>query len=202
MIRRHWTGPTRNRKKRRTIGPPTFDLDHVYGGGPEKSPYLYEGEEGAETFKIGATIPSGYHRDLPMRHGRVLIGDLEDTTEPRQPAVAPTPRPFPEVSQRSDRAAAKQIRALRSIANLLGAGHAVRTGAAARLLALPMDHPARLFCRASCITTFGNTRRNGVPAKSGVAFSIPIEFSLAAFRFGHSMVRNAYRLNCRQASEY
>src|SRR5438270_9450685 len=31
-----------------------FDLDHVYGGGPAGSPYLYEGEEGAETFKIGA----------------------------------------------------------------------------------------------------------------------------------------------------
>jgi hypothetical protein len=28
-------------------------------------------------------------------------------------------------------------------------------------------------------------------------FAVPIEFSLAAFRFGHSMVRNAYRLNCR-----
>jgi hypothetical protein len=34
--------------------------------------------------------------------------------------------------------------------------------------------------------------------KPGSAYAIPIEFSLAAFRFGHSMVRNAYRLNCRQ----
>jgi hypothetical protein len=29
------------------------------------------------------------------------------------------------------------------------------------------------------------------------SYSVPIEFSLAAYRFGHSMVRNAYRLNCR-----
>jgi hypothetical protein len=29
-------------------------------------------------------------------------------------------------------------------------------------------------------------------------FSIPIEFSLAAYRFGHSMVRRAYGLNCRR----
>jgi hypothetical protein len=33
--------------------------------------------------------------------------------------------------------------------------------------------------------------------KPGESYSVPIEFSLAAYRFGHSMVRNAYRLNCR-----
>ena len=33
-------------------------------------------------------------------------------------------------------------------------------------------------------------------AKNRNSFSIPIEFSLAAFHFGHSMVRNAYGLNC------
>src|ERR1044072_4563921 len=57
---------------------PVFDLDHVYGNGPAGSPYLYEGEEGAETFKIGRTVPGGYRRDLPIGHGRVLIGDLVD----------------------------------------------------------------------------------------------------------------------------
>src|SRR5438094_747373 len=34
-----------------------LDLDHVYGGGPEQSPKLYQGERGAEMFKLGATIP-------------------------------------------------------------------------------------------------------------------------------------------------
>src|SRR6476646_8354876 len=55
-----------------------FDLDHVYGNGPVGSPYLYEGEEGAETFKIGATMPGAYRRDLPIQHGHVLAADLED----------------------------------------------------------------------------------------------------------------------------
>ena len=36
-----------------------------------------------------------------------------------------------------------------------------------------------------------------LPESQG-SYSVPIEFSLAAFRFGHSMVRNAYRVNCRQ----
>ena len=35
-------------------------------------------------------------------------------------------------------------------------------------------------------------------SQSNDTFAIPIEFSLAAFRFGHSMVRNAYGLNCRR----
>jgi len=29
-----------------------------------------------------------------------------------------------------------------------------------------------------------------------VEVSLPLEFALAAFRFGHSMVRNNYSLNC------
>jgi hypothetical protein len=41
-------------------------------------------------------------------------------------------------------------------------------------------------------------RHQRIPRRAGSEFSVPIEFALAAFRFGHSMVRNAYRLNCRR----
>src|ERR1044072_1059105 len=58
---------------------PYFDLDHIYGGGPARSPFLYEGRPGEESFKIGATTPQGYLRDLPVEQGTVLAGDLEDT---------------------------------------------------------------------------------------------------------------------------
>ena len=50
-------GPYSNPEETPNFRTAAFDLDHVYGGGPEKSPYLYEGESGAETFKIGATNP-------------------------------------------------------------------------------------------------------------------------------------------------
>ena len=35
-----------------------LDLDSLYGGGPQVSSQLYEGAVGAETFKLGQTIPA------------------------------------------------------------------------------------------------------------------------------------------------
>ncbi|MEY2573220.1 MAG: hypothetical protein QOJ87_1433, partial [Verrucomicrobiota bacterium] len=72
-------GPYEDPEKTPNFRTAVFDLDHVYADGPAGSPYLYEGEEGAETFKIGATVPGGYRRDLPIARGHLLIGDLQDT---------------------------------------------------------------------------------------------------------------------------
>ena len=58
---------------------PCFDLIHIYGGGPETSPFRYEGEPGEEYFKVGATTPQGYLRDLQGNRAWFLIGDLQDT---------------------------------------------------------------------------------------------------------------------------
>ena len=42
---------------------PSFDLDHIYGGGPEKSPFLYEGERGRRNLQDR----SDHTRGLPSR---------------------------------------------------------------------------------------------------------------------------------------
>src|SRR6266498_4112207 len=72
-------GPYLDPERTPNLRTPFLDLDHVYGGGPKQSPDLYHGEPGAETFKIGATVPSGYLRDLPIENGAILLGDGEDT---------------------------------------------------------------------------------------------------------------------------
>ena len=45
---------------------PYFDLEQIYGGGPTNSPHLYEGDKGAEIFKIGRTAGAPYPRDLAI----------------------------------------------------------------------------------------------------------------------------------------
>jgi hypothetical protein len=177
---------------------PAFDLDHVYAGGPERSPYLYEGESGAETFKIGATTPTGYHRDLPLRNDTLLIGDLEDTRNLdnlilRQLHVLFLKFHNEAIRQLSDpssvlaRVPGPQSETLFEKAQRLVRWHyqwIIRHDFLPRVL-LP-----RLWSYQG--------QRSPRHPDNRKSFAVPIEFSLAAFRFGHSMVRNAYRLNCRQ----
>ena len=54
---------------------PSLNLEQVYGGEPAKSPNLYDGPAGAETFKIGKTVGAGYPRDVPIENRELLIAD-------------------------------------------------------------------------------------------------------------------------------
>jgi hypothetical protein len=189
-------GPYSDPEKTPNFRTASFDLDHVYGGGPGKSPYLYEGENGAETFRIGATTPTGYLRDLPVRHGRVLIGDLQDTRNLDNLIL----RQLHVLFLKFHNEAIRQLEtnpALAAAAESCGGGTFFER--ARRLVCwhyqwiIRHDFLPRILHNDAWHHQERRTR-----CKPGSSFSIPIEFSLAAFRFGHSMVRNAYRLNCRQ----
>lgn len=189
-------GPYREPEQTPNYRTATFDLDHVYGDGPAGSPYLYEGEEGAETFRLGETVPGGYRRDLPIRHGRVLIGDLADTRNMDNLLL----RQLHVLFLKFHNEAVRQLQdnpALAETADMLGPGTL-------------FDRARRLVCwhyqwiiRHDYLPRVLHTgvwnhqdKRSGSPGRG--PFAVPVEFSLAAFRFGHSKVRNAYRLNCRQ----
>ena len=189
-------GPYREPEQTANYRTATFDLDHVYGEGPAGSPYLYEGEEGAETFKIGETVPGGYRRDLPVRHGRVLIGDLADTRNLDNLLL----RQLHVLFLKFHNEAVRQLQdnpALVDTADMLGPGTLFER--ARRLVCWHYQWIIRhdYLPRVLHTETWNHQeKRAGLTARGD--FAVPIEFSLAAFRFGHSMVRNAYRLNCRQ----
>jgi hypothetical protein len=173
-----------------------FDLDHVYADGPARSPYLYEGEEGAETFKVGATIPSGYRRDVPVQRGHILMGDLQDMRNADNLLL----RQLHVLFLKFHNEAVRQVETnpeIKDLADSLGKGTLFER--ARRLVCwhyqwiIRHDYLPRILDN-----DVWHQGREAIPRKSALEFSIPIEFSLGAFRFGHSMVRNAYRLNCRQ----
>lgn len=177
---------------------PSFDLDHIYGGGPEASPFLYEGEPGAESFKIGATTPEGYLRDLPVEHGMVLIGDLQDTRNLDNLILRQLHVVFLKFHNEAIRQLGSSPPTITGIDNV---GPGTLFERAQRLVRWHYQWIIRHdFLPRIVHTDVWNYQERRVPRhpEPGKSYSVPIEFSLAAFRFGHSMVRNAYRLNCRQ----
>jgi len=188
-------GPYAEPEKTPNFRTATFDLDHVYAGGPAGSPYLYEGEEGAETFKIGATVPSGYRRDLPIARGHLLIGDLQDTRNVDNVLL----RQLHVLFLKFHNEAIRQLETnpeMQSVGDSLGQGSVFER--ARRLVCwhyqwiIRHDYLPRIL--HNDVWHYQQRRASAVPSSE---FSVPVEFALAAFRFGHSMVRNAYRLNCR-----
>jgi hypothetical protein len=172
-----------------------FDLDHVYGGGPKKSSYLYEGEAGTETFKIGSTTPAGYRRDLPVR-GSVLIGDLEDKRNLDNLIL----RQLHVLFLKFHNEAIRQLETNPALAAATESlGEETLFERARRLVCWHYQWIIRHdFLPRILHSDVWNYQQDRTRRRPGSNFSIPIEFSLAAFRFGHSMVRNAYRLNCRK----
>jgi hypothetical protein len=173
---------------------PRFDLDCVYGRGPDDSPYLYDAADPAK-FLI-ATIPDSALTDLPRNNqGRALIGD------PRNDENA-------IVSQLH----LAFLRAHNTLVDRARLANAVDPFEAARTtlrwlyqhivwhdfvqrVTLPDVHAAALELKS---TPDGrsdwNTGLDDVYKWKNNPF-IPVEFSVAAYRFGHSMVRNEYQTN-------
>jgi Animal haem peroxidase len=177
---------------------PFLDLDHVYGGGPEQSPQIYDGDPGEELFKLGTTTPTGYRNDLPIKDGATLVGDGEDNRDLDNLVL----RQLHVLFLKFHNEAVKQLTANRDgISGIENLGPGTVFERAQRLVRWHYQWIVRhdLLPRILHSSVWNQHNRTGWPLwQSKGGFAIPIEFSLAAFRFGHSMVRNAYGLNCRQ----
>ena len=156
----------RSRRPRRTVNhrTPRLDLDSLYGGGPDVQPYLYERDRPERLL-----LAPGPPLDLPRNdEGVALTGD------PRN----------------DENAIVSQLHLLFARFHNRVAGE-VGSFAEARRLVLRHYHWIVLkeFLPAILGAPFKGPRKHYRPR--GEPF-IPFEFSGAAYRFGHSMVRPDY----------
>jgi hypothetical protein len=192
---------------------PFLDLDHLYGGGPGASPFLYvsTGPPGNERFLIGPTYSKHSEKEMQPDPCDPHLGSLNDV--PRNSvgvALVGDPR------QDENLIIAQLHVAFLRFHNFvmdeldkLSAGKPAKVENAGPYGATRFEQARRIvtwtyqylvlndFLQGLIDSKVWEAVARGVrvaPAH-GEPFSIPIEFNVAAFRFGHSMVRDDYRIN-------
>ena len=166
-----------------------LDLEVLYGGGPEQDPELYCGDAGAETFRIGSTAARVF-RDLPFKDGRPLLADERnlDNLILRQLHVVWLKFHNEAIRQIADRELRLDQTERDSDSSVFD-----------RAQRLVRRHYRWIIRHDFLPRVLHNTFWTCKPGMGfGTSSSVPVEFSLAAYRFGHSMVRPAYGLSCRK----
>lgn len=173
---------------------PKLDLDNVYGRGPDDSPYLYDVNDPAK-FLIGAVAGFGL-RDLPRNgQGRALIGDMrnDENAIVSQLHLAFLLAHNTLVDRARAAGAADPFGAARRTLRWLY--QYVVWNDFLRRIVLSDTHGCALALEEKC----GGVKAWELGLKNVFQWRnqpfMPVEFAVAAYRFGHSMVRNDYQTN-------
>jgi hypothetical protein len=165
---------------------PAFDLDNVYGRGPDDQPYMYDG---SSSFLLGSPLTGGDPKatDLPRNAAspaRALIGD-------------------PRNDENS------------IVSQLQGLFHRFHNRMVAENSTLAFEQIQKLvrfhyqyvllndfLPRIVHSSVIAELKTNGAYDEKKLKFFhwkngpfMPVEFSVASYRLGHSMIRPGYRLN-------
>ena len=180
---------------------PTLDLDSMYGAGPAdpESAKFYEAD--GIHLKMGKTVAAGPDAakdgfDLPRGSGSTVVA--------KRTAIIPDPRNDENLAVAQTHLA--MIRFHNRVVDTLPASvpQAQRFARARELVTkhyqwmIRTDFLPRICGRGTLTDVFNNGRKAfevGVPATQPP--TMPIEFSVAAYRLGHSMIRDAYSWNRR-----
>jgi Animal haem peroxidase len=172
---------------------PVLDLDHVYGGGPNISPFLYErGFRRAERFLIGKTkIPNELPNDLPRNEQGTAI--VPDSRQDQNLIIAQLHVAFLKlhnlvISRRAEMDASPHYRPA-GATDFATAQRVVRWH---YQYAICHDFLPKLLDDVVVEKELPSLETEA-RAFVGRTVGIPVEFSAAAFRFGHSMVRDIYK---------
>ena len=171
---------------------PRFDLDNLYGRGPADQPYLYQ-DDGIR-MQLGKRLSGNPFdpgaRDLPRGpNGRALIGDPRND---ENRIVAQLHAIFLRFHN-------QMVEHLGNGASFEAVCDQVRWHYQWMLVT---DFLPAVINAGTYASVFPAPRQPAEPTLPGLVHDegygialMPVEFSVAAFRFGHSMIRPEYRLN-------
>lgn len=173
---------------------PRLDLDNVYGRGPDDQPYLYDLHDKAK-FLVGE-IPGVKLRDLPRNaQGRALIGDMrnDENSMVSQIQLAFLLAHNTLVDRARDKGSDDPFNEAKTTLRWLY--QYVLWNDFIRRIVIDEVRDCALELKDVC----GGRKRwdlglNDIYKWKNSPF-MPVEFSVAAYRFGHSMVRNSYQTN-------
>jgi len=176
-----------------TFRTPRFDLDCLYGRGQADSPYLYDQEDPASLLVGRNTGPENEPVDLPRnQQGRALIGDPRNDVHT---IVGQLHLGF----IRFHNAVVDRLRFGTEASALFDEARRVVTWHYQWVVI--HDFLARLVGPEVLGEILVTSKRTGKARAELTFFTwrsqpfVPVEFSAAAYRFGHSMVRDVYRIN-------
>ena len=166
-------------KDSQNLRTPSFDLDSVYGGGPRVSPELYTSDEGF--FKIES---GGLFEDLPRTaNGSAIIADPRNDENLMIQGIQVAMLKF-----HNNVMAALDDNPRRNKRRFIRARRDVRW----HWQWLVVNEFLPRFVGQEMVD---DIFKNGFKVFRTDNAQIPVEFSTAAYRFGHSMVRPSYRAN-------
>ncbi|MGB0905854.1 MAG: peroxidase family protein [Maricaulaceae bacterium] len=182
---------------------PRLDLDNLYGTGPADQPYLYEQDDSIPDHKAKFAIGSIPGRpdlpDLPRFEGRALIGDMRND---ENSMVSQLQLAFLLAHNTLvDRARAQNPTASTDAIFEIARNtlrwlyqHIVWNDYIPRIV-IDEVHACALKLEEVC----GGRKKWNCGLDDIYSWKhqpfMPVEFSVAAYRFGHSMVRNSYQTN-------
>jgi hypothetical protein len=169
---------------------PAFDLDNVYGRGPGDQPYLYQPD--GLSFTLGDPItmgfPAGAHDLQRNAAGRALIGDPRND---ENAIVSQLQGLFLRFHNRAVRDAPKKADKFKF--------EDIQAKVRRTYQYIVINDFLPRIVSAAVLEKYKTRGEYDVrKLKMFKGFNIPympIEFSVAAYRLGHSMVRPGYRLN-------
>ena len=173
---------------------PRFDLDNIYGRGPADQPYLYDPD--GVRFALGERLSGNafdpHAVDVPRApNGRALIGDPRNDENRIVAQLQATMLRFHNrvVAETS----ATDFQAVRSQVRWHYQWLVVND-----FLPTIVDQATirSVFPHLGTDASVADTRPQvGIAALQSGIDLMPVEFSVAAYRFGHSMIRPNYRIN-------